>query len=159
MKSTAGMARALLVLCLASNCLVADDKPNTSSPFETRLLGVWKLWSSEPKPQPTSCRLLQIDFQTNAFVRWATRCDGKTTEQTGRYSIEISANLYHRGSLTHVIRIQTTGSPPETVFHLVGVHIGSDNRVPIDAEVLKFKDAFVSEFVFIKENGQSARRD
>ena len=151
MKSTARTT--ILLLFLAATCLTADEQPQAST-FETRLLGLWKLWSSEPKPQPKSCRLLEIGFQTNAIVRWVTQCDGKTIEQTGRYSIETSANVYHRDTLTHIIRIQTTGSPPENVIHLVGVNIGSDNRVPVNAEVLKFRDAFVSSFVFVKDNGQ-----
>ena len=148
-----GSITPILALLLAAACLASEEQPAVTT-FETRLLGVWTLRSSEPKPQPKSCRLIQLDFQPNGVIRWVTRCDGKTNEQTGRYSIETSANVYHRYTLTHIIRIQTTGSPPESVIHLVGADIGSDNRVPVHAEVLKFRDAFVSSFVFVKDDAQ-----
>ncbi len=151
MKSTARMAITLLLL--AATGLEADEQPKAST-FETRLLGVWNLWSSEPKPQPMSGHLLQIDFRTNSVVWWVIRCDGETTEQTGKYTIETTANIYWRDSLTHIIRIQTPGNQTNTAIHLVGVNIGSDNRVPLTAEVLKFRDAFVSSFVFVRNDGQ-----
>jgi hypothetical protein len=149
MKNAVKMTFVALLVALAAQAWGAESETPT---FETRLVGAWKLWSSEPTPQPKSCRLLTIEFQTNAVARWVAQCDGKTSEQTGRYSIEISANLYHRDTLTHIIRIQATGSAPERVIHLVGVTIGSDNRVP--AEALKFRDAFASSFVFVRDNGQ-----
>jgi len=156
MKNTARMTFIALLAAIAAQAWGAESETST---FETRLVGTWKLWSSEPRkqepmPQPKSCRLLTIEFQTNAVARWVAQCDGKTSEQTGRYSIETSANVYHRDTLTHIIRIQATGSHPERVIHLVGVTIGSDNRVLVNAEVLKFRDAFVSSFVFVKDDGQ-----
>lgn len=150
MKNTTKMTLVALLIAIAVQARGTESETTT---FETSLVGTWKLWSSEPKPQPMSCRLLTIEFQTNAFARWVSQCDGKTYEQTGRYSIETSANLYHRGTLTHIIRIQAAGTHPERVIHLVGVSIDYNNRVPVNARVLNFRDAFVSSFVFVTDDG------
>lgn len=149
MKTAIRMTSVALLVSLAAQAWGAKSE---TPAFETRLVGAWTLWSSEPTPQPKSCRLLTIEFKTNAVVRWVSQCDGTTTEQTGRYALETSANLYHQNTLTHIIRIQATGSDPQKVIHLVGVTVGSDNRVP--AEALKFRDAFASSFVFVRDNGQ-----
>jgi len=152
----------LFLMCVVFGISLAGQEKVEPKRFEESILGAWTCMNTQIH-NPNTDGLLSIIFLPNRKVKWTTRVDGKTANRTGTYDVEASENLFFPSSTTHIVRLhrtplpkgdavssvlKTTGAP----IHLVGVRVGEDNRFLSGTMVLKFRDAFYSEFVCTKEN-------
>ena len=129
----------------------ADDVRNALS-------GNWIAWGPEgdiaAKSQISTItfRFQGIDGCDRNTATWETVVDGKRTVRTGTFTVEKSANLFFPSTTTWCVKIHgiIPDYPADAVIHLVNVRIGLDNRLPDTEVVLKCRDAFYTEFIFLR---------
>ena len=139
----------------------AGQAEDNSKGFAESIFGTWTCWNVQTH-RPNEKGLLSIRFFRNKKAEWTTSVDGKTVTRTGTYDIEASENLFHPTLGTHIIRLHRAplpkGDPASSVLktagepiHLINVRVAEDNRFLSGTRVLKFRDAFYSEFVCQKK--------
>ncbi len=139
-----------------------------SESIENALSGSWVAWEVKSNAVAQS-GLISIAFRfqgTNGsgrnVVTWETVVDGKRTARMGTFTIEKSDNLFFPPTTTWCVKIRdiSTDYSADAIIHLVNVRVQADNRVgPVTEAVLKFRDAFYTDFIFRREakKGQADR--
>ena len=154
----------IMLMFIFCSISCAGEEAMPPSGLEKDLLGKWICLNAETHT-PSTKGLLSIAFLPEKKAEWTICVDGKTEKRTGTYDFELSENLFFPSTTTHIVRLYRNrlpnGAPVLSVLkkagapiHLVNVKVGIDNR--FSPEVLKFRDAFYSDFVCIREGSDDA---